>query len=73
MNTEYLPPWPTIIGGEFMLMKRLELSVLFIRLSTEPVVTEFKVSKSDKRSVDEGAKKNSFIVEFIYFLIVNNN
>lgn len=44
-------------------MKRLVLLELFTLLSIEPVVKEFKLSNSDKRSVFEDAIKESFCIK----------
>ena len=52
---------------ELIFKNRLVLLVLFTRLSIDPVLKEFKLSKSDKRSVFEVAIKNLFKI-----IIYNN-
>lgn len=59
INSIFLPPWLTVADVELIFMKRLVLLELFTLLSIEPVVKEFKLSNSDKRSVFEDAIKES--------------
>lgn len=63
INSIFLPPWLTVADVELIFMKRLVLLELFTLLSIEPVVKEFKLSNSDKRSVFEDAIKESFCIK----------
>lgn len=59
---------------ELIFKNRLVLLVLFTRLSIDPVLKEFKLSKFDKRSVFEVAIKKLFKIIFKIILIkIYNN
>lgn len=64
INSIFLPPWLIVADvDELIFMKRLVLLELFTLLSIEPVVKEFKLSNSDKRSVFEDAIREPFHIK----------